>query len=137
MLLLISLALILLEAIYEGLADRGQKTIAGALEFLYRAATLTAVYAWFAGFMPIVTVAYFGYAIAGFILLRFAIFDFAYNLTVGLPMFYVGSTKVYDKAMTWFLEKTNWPPEYFLGWIKFLLGLVAVAWLLRQAVGIF
>jgi hypothetical protein len=40
--------------------------------------------------------------ITGFIFVRFAIFDLAYNLTAGLDWDYYGTTKLYDRIMYYF-----------------------------------
>jgi hypothetical protein len=37
--------------------------------------------------------------ILGFIFVRFLIFDFAYNITSGLPLMFYGTTKWYDRIM--------------------------------------
>jgi hypothetical protein len=37
--------------------------------------------------------------ITGFVFVRFLLFDFTYNLSAGLNIFYIGSTKLYDRIM--------------------------------------
>jgi hypothetical protein len=132
MLLLASILLILLEAISEGLADRGKKTIAGIMEFFYRAMVTFVVFAWLINF-DIFYVKYENlfYIIGGYLLLRFAIFDIVYNLVRGLPFFFIGTTKVFDKTWQWFFKVTGFPVNHFFAMTKFLLLLIAITWLLK------
>lgn len=99
MILIICLFLIIFEAISEAFYDNGSKTLSGVFEFILRSATTIVVLFWLFGIdSP------FGYElslfklIGGYVLLRFAIFDVAYNLVRRLPIFYVGETKIYDKV---------------------------------------
>lgn len=133
MLLLASILLILLEAIPEGLADRGLKTIAGVIEFVYRAMVTLIVFAWLIGF-HLFHVEYENlfYIIGGYLLLRFAIFDVVYNLIRGLSIFYIGTTKLYDKVWQWFFKVTGFPKDQFFSMVKFIAILIGVTWLLKS-----
>jgi hypothetical protein len=60
--------------------------------------------------------------ILGFIFVRFLIFDFAYNITSGLPLMFYGTTKLYDRIMA----KLG-------GWgimMKFILGIIGICFLI-------
>ena len=60
--------------------------------------------------------------IIGFVFVRFMIFDSIYNLTVGLPWDYYGTTKLYDRIM---VKLGSW------GWMmKAICGIVGVVFLL-------
>jgi len=63
--------------------------------------------------------------ITGFIFVRFAIFDIAYNKSSGLKWNYYGTTKLYDRIMFqladwgWFLKIVLFAPmggAFLLGW---------------------
>lgn len=63
--------------------------------------------------------------IIGYVLLRYAIFDFSYNLARGLPFTYVGTSKIYDRFWRWFFSWSKIPQGHFLVWTKilsFILG---------------
>lgn len=60
--------------------------------------------------------------ITGFIFVRFAIFDFAYNITSGLPLMFYGTTKLYDRIMA----KLG---NYGLMW-KVIFGIIGTIFLL-------
>jgi len=60
--------------------------------------------------------------ITGFIFVRFAIFDIAYNLTSGLKWNYYGTTKLYDRIM---IRLGGWG-----WWIKLCLGIIGGCFLL-------
>jgi len=60
--------------------------------------------------------------ITGFVFVRFAIFDIAYNLTSGLKWNYYGTTKLYDRIM---IRLGGWG-----WWIKLCLGIIGACFLL-------
>jgi len=60
--------------------------------------------------------------ITGFVFVRFAVFDLAFNLTFGLKWNYYGTTKLYDRIMA---ELGSW------GWMmKLILGIIGIVFLL-------
>lgn len=60
--------------------------------------------------------------ITGFIFVRFAVFDLVYNITFGNPLFYYGTTKLYDRIMA---ELGGW------GWMaKIICGIMGICFLL-------
>ena len=60
--------------------------------------------------------------ILGFVFVRFLIFDFAYNLTSGLPLMFNGTTKHYDRIMA---ELGGWGLM-----MRIILGIVGICFLL-------
>ena len=124
MILLFTILTNALEAVYEGLYDNGKKTISGIIEFVQKLIGIT-------------TVAYVTYGltvgtidiplwkiITGFVLIRFLIFDYIYNKTRGIPLYYTGTTKLYDKL----LSKV---PGHFILFVKVILGIVGTIFLLN------
>jgi hypothetical protein len=135
MYLLVALFLIIFEAVPEGLALGGHKTIAGIIEFIYRAGITLTVFAFFTKQYPddrklyetglrITYSVNFWWIIAGYVLLRFALFDIIHNISAGIPTFSVGSTKVFDIVMSklgswgWFLKFCCALPgiTFLMGW---------------------
>lgn len=63
--------------------------------------------------------------ITGFVFVRFMIFDLVYNITFGNPLFYYGTTKLYDRIMA---ELGGW------GWmVKGILGIMGIIFLLGKS----
>ena len=60
--------------------------------------------------------------IVGYIFVRFMIFDITFNIAAGLPLFYYGEKKLYDRIMAQF-GIWGW-------WLKFVLGVVGVSLLI-------
>lgn len=129
MLLLICLFLIISEAVYEALYDEGKKTISGLIEFFYKAVVTVMALLWLSGqynlHLPVIP---FWKVLLGFLFLRFALFDAVYNLMRRLPLFYVGSSKVYDKLWGWFFRLTKFPKEHFLAMLKFIFLLIGISY---------
>jgi len=95
MILIVLLLIIILEAVYEALRDRGKKLPSGILEGLSHAIMLVGIIS-----LQTSPIWYLIY-----ILYRYAIFDFVYNSMVGKDPLYLGNTKLYDKALNWILDK--------------------------------
>lgn len=135
----IALFLIVFESVPEGLALAGHKTVAGVIEFVFLAGITLTVFAYFtqqyphpkeyfvrfSNFIPKVFYStYFWYYIAGYALLRFATFDIIHNISAGLPVFYLGDTKLFDVIMT---KLASW------GWfVRFICGIIGITWLLKK-----
>jgi hypothetical protein len=99
------------------------------LEFIYRALITLAVFAWICGIdIHYLHISYW-YIIGGYLLTRFALFDYAYNLAKGNPLFYIGNTKLYDKVWGWFFRWSGIPPEHFLGMFRLIALCIGVSWL--------
>lgn len=60
--------------------------------------------------------------IAGFVFVRFLIFDYVWNLSRGVKLNYYGTTKLYDRIMT---SLGSWGV-----FMKFVLGVVGIVFLL-------
>lgn len=131
--LLVALFLILFEAIPEGFADRGWKTLGGVLEFIKIAVITVFIFGtingYFIYYVPNVNTMF--YLIGGYLLLRFAIFDFAYNISRGVELFYIGTTKLFDKFWQWFFNLTKFPPAHFFFMTKLIAAAIGITWLLK------
>lgn len=132
MILLTALFLIFFKASFDGLAIRGHKTLAGVINAIYTAIISLIVFAWVMGIVLFGYGYSFAFIIAGFLLLRFALFDVILNLCAGMPIFYIGKTKLWDKAWKKFFKWTNFPPDHFLGMTKILCAILGVTWLLTK-----
>lgn len=123
MILILTILTNALEAIYEGLYDNGKKMLSGIIELTYRLlGAFTIVFITYGVTVGQIDISVWK-LITGFIFVRFLIFDFTYNKTRGLPLMYIGSTKIYDKV----LSKI---PISFIVFIKFICGIVGTAFLL-------
>jgi hypothetical protein len=127
--LFLALFLIIFEAVPEGLALGGHKMIAGMVEAIYLIGVTIGLFAWITGynFAWWRTTQSFIKILVGYILLRFALFDFVHNISAGLNPFFIGSTKLYDiilsklGAFVWILKiiglvwGTSWLMEWWSG----------------------
>jgi len=143
--IILALFLVIFESIPEALADRGRKRLSGSLEFVYRAVVTILVFAWanqnVIGSNAYVELSLFEFllnfilnywtVLVGYLLLRFALFDYLYNLTVGEKLFYIGTTKLYDEIWQSFFRWTKFPPEHFWGMFKFIALLIGITLLVR------
>jgi len=118
-LLIIIFGLTLLEATHEGYALKGRRlgisifgTIAGVIEFIKHVGIVIMVvyllhcftYAYhFQSFKWIFL--FTGQLALGWAALRYSVFDFAHNLAAGIPLFYIGNMKLYDKFLQWLLKR--------------------------------
>jgi len=111
------------EALYEGLRAK-HPMLSFGIEFLFRFGIAVVIFAIAGGFYINGEQDYFFYHLFGYVLLRFAIFDFVYNLSADLPFFYVGTTKVYDKV----LAKV---PMHLIVFVKAIALFMGIVWLLK------
>jgi len=125
MILLFTIVFNLLEAIYEGLYDRGKKVASAIIEFILKAGIVTVCLLWFSGYRfliyhwpPIPLWKVF----CGFGFVRFLIFDITYNLANGQKWNYYGTVKFYDRIM----QKLGG----FSWFIKIILGIMGVVFLM-------
>jgi len=136
----VALFLIVFEAVPEGLALAGHKTIAGIIEFVFLAGITLTVFAYFAHkynrkgiywdhrnnvimLQPVTMIRYLQIVI-GYVLLRVALFSIVHNIAAGLPVFYLGTTKLFDIIMT---PLASW------GWFMcFVGGIVGLCLLLKK-----
>lgn len=132
----VALFLIVFEAVPEGLALAGHKTVAGIIEFVFLAGITLTVFAYFTQKYPMRKICYYKiniipsmtksywYYVIGYVLLRFTLFDIIHNLAAGLPVFYIGITKWFDAIMS---QLASW------GWfMRFVGGIVGLTFLLKK-----
>jgi hypothetical protein len=129
--LLIVTLLIALEASHEGFADRGEKLLGGLLEFAYIAFFTTIIILWSTGGSWAGNTVGFNNMIIGYLLIRYALFDVIYNAARGVNIFFIGTTKLYDRLWKRFLDWTKFPDIHFLLWTKFLCLLIGLSLLLN------
>ncbi len=129
MILLIFISLIFTEAIYEALKLKGKHTLSGVIEFINRALTIVLLSMFLAGWQWGLKNDGLFYIVGGYILLRFAVFDFVFNIFAGLPLFFIGTTKFYDLFWRKFFELTKFPESHFLWMFKLIALLISLTWL--------
>ena len=96
--LLIALFLIMFEACYEGFKLRKWHIVSEIIEFIYLACITFVIFGWYNGYFATTpTNPDFWFVLFGYVLLRYAIFDLIHNMAAGLPLFYIGNTKLFDK----------------------------------------
>lgn len=120
----IALFLIIFEAVPEALASRDKKTIAGVIELVYRAVVALVFFAVACGFHYNGEMDNFLYYVGGYVLLRFALFDYLYNVVANQPMFASGTTKLYDKLF-------GRLPWHLLGFMRAIALWIGIVWLLK------
>jgi hypothetical protein len=123
--ILIALFLVVFEAVPEALYDEGRKTLAGVLEFVYRAVVTLVLFVWMVG-VPAFPAREQSLLILliGYVLLRFALFDYIYNAIRGVELNYIGTTKLWDK----FLRRLKIHPTLLI-FIRFIALVWGIAWL--------
>ena len=123
--LIMAILLIAFEAIYEGLKARKFHIASEIVEFVYLFLITSVAFLWLLN-ITWITVWYIpAYkVIIGYIFLRFAIFDFIWNLSAGQSLFYRGKTKLFDKIFA----KV---PTNFLTFVKIILFIISIVWLLN------
>jgi hypothetical protein len=129
--LLLVIFLILFEATYEALKVRGKHIASELIEFLYLSGITLICFAWVNGVLfPFeINSASYWKIIAGFVLLRFAIFDLLFNIICGVNIFYIGKTKLYDNILHWIIEKGVQPN--LIWFARFICLCISLAWLLN------
>ena len=125
MILIYAIAIILIEAIGEGLLKRFNSPIN---EIIFDAWIQWVIALMFFGSWFIWAIHFDGYyvptwkIITGFVFVRFALFDVLWNISRGVKWNYYGTTKLYDRIM---FELAEW------GWmVKIICGIVGVVFLL-------
>lgn len=122
--------LIISEAIYEALLLRKKYILSGIIEFCYHAFVALVIGMFLTGWtweLPndgLISV------LIGWLFLRFAVFDFIFNIVARLPLFYIGNTKLYDKLWQRFFSWTGFPVGHFLWMFKLIALLIALSLLL-------
>ena len=126
MILIYAIAIILIEAVTEGLLNRFNSPIN---EIIFDAWIQWVIALMFFGSWFIWAIHFDGYyvpiwkIITGFVFVRFLIFDVAYNLSAGNKWYYYGTGKWYDRTM-YKLGSFGWMLKGISGIIGtiFLLG---------------
>lgn len=129
---LTALFLIVFEQIADGLSLAGHKTTAGIIEFIYISGITLGLFAWVKGIKRFDYSLGFFRVLGGYVLLRFALADLVFNLSAGLPLFYIGTTKLYDKIWQWFFEWTQFSQVHFLFMFKLIALCIGLSWLIRE-----
>jgi len=93
--ILIALFLIVCEAVYEGLAIRGNHLASELIEDIYTGVVIVIVSLW----LSIVTNVPLWKIITGIVMIRFATFDIIWNISAGQRWYFYGETKLYDRIM--------------------------------------
>jgi hypothetical protein len=132
MILLVALFLIIFEAVPEALVLTGHKTLAGIFEGVYLLGVTLGIFAWLNGVKVNKCIRSFWFIIGGYVLVRFALFDVTYNLVAGLPLTYIGTTKITDIMWQEFFALTHFPVGLFFGMLKFICFLIGITWLLKK-----
>jgi len=130
MILLTALIIILSEAIAEGLVKRHCEKLSdiifkGWVQILILAIlflTWIAVAIRIDSYYPVIKM------IVGYILLRYALFDVVFNVSAGLGINHIGTTKLYDKILSWIRDMWGIGTIWFT---KVIALFWAVAWLLK------
>jgi len=127
----IFLVVIFLDAIGDALYDRKLKTLSGVLQSILLGFFVTCVCLMDA---PVILrpVDHAGviWLLVGYVCLRYALFDYVYNVARDINIFYTGSTKLLDKFWRWWFRVTKIPaPHWFLmtRFMALLFGLHSIA----------
>lgn len=127
-LLSIILFFTVLEAVHEGLALRGKKGIAAAIEFVKLMGLPVLVLFWPWLIRSDIELADYYYnvhqwhfwrylfvnLILGWTFIRFGIFNIILNISAGLPIMHVGTVKLIDKLETRIFKKMVPGPSFFI-----------------------
>lgn len=108
---LLALFLIVFKATGDGLQQRGWKGIGGFVNSIYTAIISIICFAYVGHIETVGSYNfYFIWTLFGFLLLRFGMYDYVRNIAAGDSLFYVGTTKWYDKFFQWFFKITKQNP---------------------------
>ena len=106
--------IIFLDAIGDALYDKGIKTLSGVIQtlllgfFLFTTCFLDAdTLLWAVSYPGAV------WLMIGYVCLRYALFDYTYNIVRGLHPFFTGSTKLLDKFWTWWFRWSKIPAVHW------------------------
>jgi hypothetical protein len=125
----IALALIIPKALYDGLRPK-HPMLANFFEFCYLGAITIFAYAVVCGMQVNGTMDYYYRYIIGFLFVRFFLFDIVYNLAHGNNIFFIGTTKGFDKFFRWLMSKGV--PLNLIVFVRIGLCFWGVMWLLSQ-----
>ena len=130
MILLTALIIILFEAIAEGLVKRHCEKLSdiifkGWVQLLILVIlflTWIAIAVRIDSYYPVIKI------VVGYVLLRYALFDAVFNISAGLGINHIGTTKLYDKILSWIRDMWGMGTIWFTRAIALFWG---VAWLLK------
>jgi len=128
--MVVFIVIIFLDAIGDALYDKHLKTLSGVIQTLLLTFFITCTCLVDADTLlwPITWEGVI-WLMVGYVCLRYALFDFVYNVSRGLHPFYTGSTKLLDKFWRWWFRRTLIPPvSWFLvtRLLAFIFGLHAI-----------
>ena len=118
--LTVFVAWIVLEAVHEALKTKGHPLSSELLEDTKTAIILVFLSFYFAVYYPIVSLdaPKLPNLIGGYILLRIGLLRWIWNIVEGQPYIYIGRSKAYDRALSWFIKKTKQPSVAILTTIE-------------------
>ena len=121
---LLALFLIIFKATGDGLQQRGLKGIGGFINSIYTAVITLICFAYIGKLDTIGSYNfYYVWTLLGFLLLRFGMYDFIRNAAAGDPLFYIGTTKWYDRFFRWFFIITKQNPAEAM-WLPKLISIL-------------
>lgn len=128
--LVLAILLIILEAIYEGLKCRNKHITSEIIELVFLCVLISFSFFWLnevrfpyvVEYMPLWKV------LGGYVLLRLALFDLIFNISAGVKLTYIGTTKLYDKILQKIVQMGGVGTLFF---IRFILLVIALAWFLN------
>ena len=137
MYVLIAIFIIVLKAVSDGLVLAHHKEFAGIIEFIWQGGMILTIFAFFTGVLENQRrdLNRFLRVIAGFLLLRFAIFDLILNVCAGLPLFFIGTTKWYDQIWSWFFATTHVSIQLLIA-LKVVSLLIGISLLAKKRHGL-
>ena len=129
--MVVFVVIIFLDAIGDALYDKHLKTASGVLQSVLLGFFLLAT-CFFDSPVILRAIDYAGaiWLLVGYVCLRYALFDYTYNITRDLNIFYSGSTKLLDKFWGWWFRWSKIPaPHWFFmtRLMALLFGLHAIA----------
>ncbi len=128
--MVVFLVIIFLDAIGDALYDKKLKTLSGVLQSILLGFFITCV-CLFDSPAIIRAINYSGavWLFVGYVCLRYALFDYTYNVVRGLYIFYTGSTKLMDRFWNWWLQWSKIPDVHWFFMTRsmaFVFGLYAI-----------
>jgi len=130
----IVLFLIIFEACYEGFKIRKWHIASEFVELIYLGIITFILLGWANGYLPQRPVnTDFWFVFFGYVLFRYAVFDFVFNIFARQPLFYIGYTKLFDKILSNLSEKTQ---GWFVVITKLLAFGIGLSWVCGWRYGI-
>jgi len=118
---LVLLAIVLLDAVGDGLRWQRKQVAHHVVEILREAVWLSMV-AYFMDNWTIITM---------YVTARIAFFDPVINLVAGQPIGYAGTSSLYDRLLRWFSGKVK-EPGHLIWVIRVMAAIWFIAWILTR-----